>query len=743
MTFWLVLSILASLPGTVQAAAVQNGALPEAAASQSDRKPNIVVILTDDQDALPDSIAAMPKMQELIAQQGMSFSDFFVPLSLCCPARATLLLGQYSHNNHILYNTPPEGGFQNFVKLGLENSTLATALDAAGYETALMGKYLNGYPDPDNPTHIPPGWDQWIVPVTDSAYASYSYKLNENGQIVSYGAEPDDHITTVLAKKAIDFISTTSANSPEVPFFLELAVYAPHSPAVPPPRYTALFADAKAPRPASFNESDMRDKPAFMQKLPLIEDKTAQAMDEFRRKQLQSLAGVDDAIADLVKTLDEAGQLDNTYIFFLSDNGLHMGQHRFTTGKGSPYDEDIRVPLMVRGPGVPAGVVRHELASLVDIAPTLAELAGTTMPTEVDGRSLAPLLHDTAAPARWRNAVLIEHWKAPSDVKADARRALEPPDAYELQLKGLALEEPDYVGLRTATYKYVDRSGPSVELYDVVHDTSEIYSQHADATAQLLGQLDDWLEALKTCAGDTCRREEDRIPPVFALRYERTDMDRNELVDQADFALVTECWSQPVVDNCGDRFDLNYDGQIDVADVVMEGEAVVAGESAGAGQTSAATGEGDSATRMAQARALLDDGKAEEALAIFQALAEETPQDREARMGVAGALAAAGKISMAMDAYTEIQSEWPDFPWAYVRRGELLEKSGKFSAAVKDYKAAIKAAPDNPDVHFFLAYTYVRANQVEDAIAEFQAGLKLDPTRDGPRQTMEQLLQNK
>lgn len=750
MTLCLVLSLaMAGLVAPAPAVASQDST-SRGQTSTPSRPPNIVVILTDDQDALPDSMAAMPKLQELLAKQGMTFAQFFAPVALCCPARATLLLGQYSHNSRILYNTLPEGGFQHFIRQGLENTTLATALDAAGYQTALLGKYLNGYPDPDNQTHIPPGWDDWIVPVTDTAYSSYEYSLNENGTIVSYGKSAKDHITNVLTQKAISFISTTTTISPEVPFFLELSLYAPHSPAVPPPGYSNLFTDVQAPRPPSFNEGDMSDKPPFMQKLPLLDDKTIAGMDALRRNQLQSLAAADDAVAAVVKALEQSGQIDNTYIFFLSDNGLHLGEHRFATGKGSPFEEDIRVPLIVRGPGVPQDAVRHELASLVDIAPTIAELAGATMPTVVDGRSLTPLLHNTAAPKRWRNAVLIEHWKPPAGGESDTQRALEPPDDYETQLKNLKLEDPDYVGLRTASYKYVDRVGPPAELYNVAEDPYEIYSQHTDATPEFLDQLNTWLSEFKNCAGDACRSVEERPAPKFSLLYERTDMDRNEATNMIDLSLTTDCWSGKTEQPCGDRYDLNYDGRIDIADVVMEGEAIMAGLSALGASPSAteqAPGEsasqGDPATRLAEAEALLEDGKAGEALAIFKGLSEQNPEDRDARMGMAAALAATGDIEQAIAVYQQIQSDWPDFASAYIRHGELLEKSGKLSAAIKEYKAAVKAAPDNADVHFILAYAHVRANQIDEAIVQFQAGLQLDPSRDGPRQTLEQLLQDK
>ena len=540
-------------------------------------QPNIVVILTDDQDGQPDMMNAMPNLQALVADQGMSFDSFFVPVPLCCPARAILLLGQYAHNSQILHNLMPIGGFERFLELGLEDTTIATALDAAGYRTALIGKYLNGYPLPDNLTHVPPGWDEWYAPITSSVYGSFNYQMNENGVIVSYGSAPQDHISDVITARAVDFITRAAATSPNTPFFVQLHYIAPHSPAVPAPRHLGMFAGAQTPRPPSFNESDMADKPSFMQSLPLIDPGNIANMDAFRRNQLRTIQSVDEGIAAVVQTLQALGKLDNTYIVFLSDNGLHAGQHRFPTGKGTPFEEDIKVPLIVRGPGVPAGVVRSELTSMIDIVPTLAELGGATMDLEVDGRSLVPLLHTAAPPVVWRKAVLLEHWPQPSAVAADPRSMVEPPDPGDALLlqqstagphSTSTLNTPDWLVLRTADYKYVRRVGNARELYDIDQDRYELYSQHAEATTPFINQLNTRLNALYACAGATCRSLEEQDPPVYTLLYQRADMNKDGLVDVTDVVLAAGCWRQTVVGSCGDRFDMDYDGDIDVTDIM-------------------------------------------------------------------------------------------------------------------------------------------------------------------------------
>lgn len=575
----LCLVLIGAPPAAAQDPTQRLGAAENSAAGSP--APNIILIMTDDQDGQPDMMAAMPNLQALVADQGMSFDSFFAPVPLCCPARAILLLGQYAHNSQMLHNLMPIGGFQRFLELGLEDTTIATALDAAGYRTVLMGKYLNGYPLAGQPTHIPPGWDEWYAAITDSAYGSFNYDMNENGVVVSYGNAPEDHISDVITAKAIDFITRTATLSPGTPFFIQMNYLAPHSPAVPAPRHLPLFPNAQTPRPPSFNESDMADKPNFMQTLPLISPSAIASMDVFRRKQLQSIQAVDEGIAAVVQTLQDLGQLDNTYIFFTSDNGLHAGQHRFPTGKGTPFEEDARVPLLVRGPGVPAGVVRSELTSMVDIVPTLAELGGAAMAIAVDGRSLVPLLHTTLPPAVWRKAVLLEHWPQPSALVTDPHPMAEPPDPGDWFLHTLlygqagaavraptTVNTPDWTVLRTADYKYVRRVANARELYDIDQDRYELYSQHADATATFLSQLNARLDALFACAGATCRSLEELDPPTFSLRNSRADMNRDGRVDLTDVVMAADCWRQPVVGSCGDRFDMTYDGMIDVVDIM-------------------------------------------------------------------------------------------------------------------------------------------------------------------------------
>lgn len=502
---------LASSTGAAPAAGL--AAAPQAQLT----RPNVLLILTDDQDLLLDSLAVMPALRALLADQGMTFENFFVPLPLCCPARVSLLRGQYVHNHQIYTNLPPTGGFATVTKLGLESATLATALQGAGYRTALLGKYMNGYPAADDPTYIPPGWDEWYSPITDSAYSNYWYRMNENGVIVNYRNQPQDYLTDVLARKATDFITRTAALPNPPPFFAEISVYAPHFPSTPAPRHATLFPDAQAPRTPSFDEADMSDKPPFMQALPPLSASDIQNIDQEYRLRLRSLQAVDEMIAAVVQTLQATGQLENTYIFFTSDNGYHMGQHRYLPGKGTPYEEDIRVPLVARGPGVPQGIVRRELGSLIDLTSTVAEIAGASLSLAADGRSLLPLLHSAAPAPSWRSAVFVESYPVASQLQSVITGVMEPPDQLDRQLARLDLILPNYSLLRTESYKYVERAGIEQELYNLVADPYELQNLAGQAEPIFLSQLSAWLHSLEVCAGDACRRADAIRPPFSCL----------------------------------------------------------------------------------------------------------------------------------------------------------------------------------------------------------------------------------
>ncbi|MCA1718827.1 MAG: sulfatase, partial [Actinobacteria bacterium] len=310
-------------------------------------QPNIFLVLTDDLDFA--SAQKMPQIRSRLIEEGTSFENAFVSFPTCCPSRATILTGLYSHNHDVKGNNPPQGGFRTFRSEGLEENTIAVRLQEAGYQTAYFGKYLNGYPDGD-PTHVPPGWDEWYGKLNEQA--PYNYKINENGERVSYASDPEDFFTDVLSSQATDFVEHATSDSR--PFFAYVAPTAPHEPATPAERHKGAFSDEEAPRPPSFDEEDVSDKPSWVREIGRISNEQDSQIDRFHQERLNSMLAVDEMISSLMQELEEAGELDNTFIFFTSDNGFHTGEHRIKVGKRTPYEESVHVPFFVRGPGVPA-----------------------------------------------------------------------------------------------------------------------------------------------------------------------------------------------------------------------------------------------------------------------------------------------------------------------------------------------------------------------------------------------------
>jgi arylsulfatase A-like enzyme len=455
-------------------------------------RPNIVFILTDDLDAELGTINYMPHLQELLVAQGLTVDDFFISQPICCPSRATFLRGQYTHNHGVYRNDQPNGGFEEFYSLQNESSTLATWLQAAGYRTVLLGKYLNGYPFGEDRSYIPVGWNEWYSSVKGSPFAGYKYTLNENGNLVDYDVNnqgDQQYMTDVLANKAGDFIRRSSAD--QVPFFVYLSTYAPHVPVKPAQRHETLFPELKAPRTASFNEADVSDKPDWIHYDPLLSEEEIAKMDLEYRLRVQAMQAVDEMIAQLIAVLKETGQLDNTYVIFTSDNGYHFGQHRLPAGKATPYEEDIRVSFIVRGPGIePGTTLQGYLTGNVDFAPTIAELAGVIPPVYVDGRSMVGLLNgERPAASEWRSAYLLEFYGYnQGDEELDA-----------------PAPSPEYLGIRTNEYLYVEYQDGFVELYDLLVDPFEMENIATTADKTLVARLSAWLKDLSGCVSSQCR----------------------------------------------------------------------------------------------------------------------------------------------------------------------------------------------------------------------------------------------
>jgi arylsulfatase A-like enzyme len=508
--------------------------------ANASRPPNIVMILTDDLDArlLDEHPALFPKFHSLIAQHGTRFTNSFVIDSLCCPSRATMLRGQYNHNTGIWGNVLPQGGFQRFHQLGREQSTIATWLHHAGYTTGIFGKYLNDYPGSISPSYVPPGWDKWVVPNGGDPYGEYNYNLNVDGRTQRHRATRDDYLTDVLARQSGQFIKQ---NAGRRPLFAVIAPYAPHLPATPPPRYDGTAKRLHAPHRPSYDEADVSDKPQFLQRSPRVTPDMANAFDRIYRLRVESMRAVDDLIGRVVDELRRTGQLDNTYLFFTSDNGFHLGDHRLKAGKLTAYEPDIRVPLVVSGPGVPKNATRSNFVANLDLAPTFAALAHANTPSFVDGRSFAPLL--TSRPrATARSTLLIEHSSA--DVDQGLARALgggaatttttAPSSGGAAKTTTTARSNPDvpqpvsgrsissdvtielipgYHALRTTTMLYVEWDDQELELYDLRRDPYELRNIAGTASPDTIAALHARLTALTSCQAASCRGLENEPIP--------------------------------------------------------------------------------------------------------------------------------------------------------------------------------------------------------------------------------------
>ncbi|HET8651664.1 MAG TPA: sulfatase [Gaiellaceae bacterium] len=468
---------LASLLARGEAASASPSRLHQAQA-----RPNVVVLMTDDQTV--ESMRVMTNVNALLAARGTTFTNSFVSFPLCCPSRATFVTGQYAHNHTVMGNAAPAGGYDKLVPT--HANSLPAWLRQAGYHTVHVGKYLNGYGQA-RPTEIPAGWVEWYGSTDPSTYRYFNYTLNENGRLVTYGAGAANYQTDVYARKAVELIRRHAPAAQ--PFFLSVAFLAPHSGGPrdpddprnqatpsPAPRHRNRFASEPLPLPPSFNEADVFDKPSGIRNRALIGPARVNGITENYRQRLESLLAVDEAVRDIVAALDASGELSRTLIVFTSDNGFFHGEHRVPAGKVLVYEPSVRVPLILRGPGVRAGARRSNLVANVDLAATILDAANARAARRLDGRSLLPFARD---------AVLRSG-------------------------RDLLLETPSYAAIRTPRYEFVQHGNGEQELYDLARDPHQLQSLHADPRfVALKNDLAARLTRLRACAGDACRRGPD------------------------------------------------------------------------------------------------------------------------------------------------------------------------------------------------------------------------------------------
>lgn len=473
-----------------------------------EQRPNIILILADDLDEKLGTIQYMPNLQTYMVDRGTTVEDFLITTPMCCPSRINLLRGQYTHNHQVFNNSAPFGGFQKFFESGEESSTLPVWLQAAGYRTALIGKYLNAYPNTDNRTYVPPGWTEWYSPGRKNAYDGYDYYLNENGTLVAYAPTRENFFTDVMSRKGVDFIERAAVDG--TPFFLMLAPFAPHEPATAAWRHESLLSDVTAPRTPSFNEEDVSDKSPNMSANPPFTEGDIEGIDEIYRQRIRSMLSVDDAIAEVFKTLETNNLLENTYVIFTSDQGFTLGQHRIAEGKSSFYEEDIIVPMIVRGPDIAEdATIRGGLTGVIDLAPTFAEWAGVNPPSFTDGRSIASILRGDPLSSDWRNAFLLEMYAFQGEEEGSVF-----PDLFASLIPFQKQEElPKSAGLRTLNHLYWEHPDGFVELYDLNTDPHQLTNLAVSTSPDILLKFSDLLHKLEACTADGCRDLEKSVVP--------------------------------------------------------------------------------------------------------------------------------------------------------------------------------------------------------------------------------------
>jgi len=485
----LALLALAGLLVGERAARASTGSPGERAARASTgspaARPNVVVMMTDDQTAA--SLKYMQQANALLAAHGTTFESSIATFPLCCPSRATHLTGQYAHNHGVLHNSGPFGGF---ARLEHAN-TLPVWLANAGYRTMHVGRYLNGYEYADG---IPPGWSDWHAAPHSAAFNYSRWKVNENGSLTSYpeAARPDEYLTDYQGRRASELIEQAAPG--ERPFYLQLWFVAPHRgsprdsddpPAVGTPSPAARDRDSfeatSMPRLPSFDEANMLDKPQVVADRPRLTPDVAAGIEENWRQELESLQAVDDAVARVVGTLERTGELENTLIVFTSDNGFMHGEHRARGEKVLLYEESIRVPLVIRGPGIPRRFRDPRPVANVDVVPTILDATDVSPFRTLDGRSLLALAEDPDV--WWGRDLLIENGNGANNV-------------------------PAYRAIRTSRFVYAQHlSTGEFELYDLRRDPYQLRSVDGGTRYEAVQRdLAARLRLLKSCAGRGCQK---------------------------------------------------------------------------------------------------------------------------------------------------------------------------------------------------------------------------------------------
>lgn len=462
-------------------------------------KANVVLFLTDDQDKHLGSLDAMNMTKKFFMNGGTYFTNYFVTTSVCCPSRTSLLSGRWAHNTGAVATTPAGWcALGKFYKGPMQKHALPTYISAAGVTTGIFGKETNA----NDETTISPGWDRFFVLGGNDEGHFYHNWFNDQG--ARWNATQDDYMTDLIQDRALKFINDSIAADKQ--FFAYIAPHAPHTRATPPNYAQSYFWDKKAPRSPSWNQS-LPDHHWLVRSQPPLTDLCVSYSDNLYRNRLQSLIGVDSLVEAVVDTIFQAGKLDNTYFLYTSDHGFHLGEMSMPYFKIQPYDTDINVPFMIRGPGIKAGFQRTEIVLNVDIAPSIAGLFHTTPPPEslTDGHSIIPLLYpnESESQVHWRKDFLFEFWGAGKGA----------PGLYCHHI--IASGNNTYQGVRTSDgLKYVDfnnavyanGNGEAIEeAFNLTADPWEMVNLAKDPASQpWINSLRERLEVLRNCSQEEC-----------------------------------------------------------------------------------------------------------------------------------------------------------------------------------------------------------------------------------------------
>ena len=427
-----------------------------------DQRLNVVLILSDDERW--DGTTVMNNVKNLLVDHGVNFTNAHVTTSMCGPSRASILTGQYAHHTGVLDNFGPHA----YPAFKDESADLPVWMHRAGYQTALVGKYINGYTGAAGHHKIPPGWDDWQVMDSIPMEAYYNYSINDNGHLEHYGSKPSDYSTNVLTHKAVQFIQGARH-----PFFLYFAPVAPHLPAIPDKHDQKKLENIAPIHSPAFNQRNIGKEPWRFWHKDLLSAAAQLYINHVRIRQEESLLALDRSVKSVVQALKARHELNRTVIIYTSDNGFLWGEHRLG-GKVWPYQESTHVPMIVRTPWTTKPARNNQPVLNIDLAPTISALTGIKPGLPEDGRSFVPFLH--AQPAPWRHAFLAEYL------------------GKDMLHKG---GPPPYVAVQTRRNLYVEYKNGWRELYNLKRDPWEMRNIAGDAkTKPLQATLSQTLQRL-------------------------------------------------------------------------------------------------------------------------------------------------------------------------------------------------------------------------------------------------------